>query len=482
MDHTKRKLLVAGLEMYDIFVMLVALSISLFTIEFYGTVNFSVRQFFQVKMELRNFVFLLIFILMWHLIFLSYGLYESRRLDEGRGEWKNIFQAVLIGTMVLLVEAVISQRSHIHREALLIFAVLSYLFSWGGRSVIRVNLGFVRRHNRNLRQVLFVGLNDRSNEFVNRLIAKPQLGYRIVGYIDDPHNVNGNRKRGFPLKQLGTLQDFDEVIDLGRIDEVIILLPIRSCYEKIARIVRAAELQGIQTHLLGDFFQLTLARARVSDLEGLPVLTMTTRRSFGWPLYMKRALDIIVALFLLLVLSPVFVVIASLIKLSSPKGPVFFVQTRVGYNRRHFKMSKFRSMVPKAERLQQELEHLNEAQGPVFKIGKDPRITALGRFLRKTSLDELPQLFNVLKGDMSLVGPRPLPLRDVKKFEEPWLKRRFSVKPGITCLWQVNGRSLSTFDTWISQDLEYIDNWSLGLDFKILAKTIPAVIRGVGAQ
>jgi lipopolysaccharide/colanic/teichoic acid biosynthesis glycosyltransferase len=162
---------------------------------------------------------------------------------------------------------------------------------------------------------------------------------------------------------------------------------------------------------------------------------------------------------------------------------VFFIQRRVGYNRRQFNMVKFRTMVPDAERLQKELEALNEAHGPVFKIKDDPRITSIGRLLRKTSLDELPQLFNVLRGDMSLVGPRPLPLRDVQRFEENYLKRRFSVKPGITCLWQVNGRSATTsFDEWIEQDLAYIDHWSFVLDLKILAKTIPAVIKGTGAH
>jgi exopolysaccharide biosynthesis polyprenyl glycosylphosphotransferase len=233
---------------------------------------------------------------------------------------------------------------------------------------------------------------------------------------------------------------------------------------------------------LSDFFQCTIARPRVVEFDGIPILAFTTGACAVWTAYLKRAFDVIVASLLVLSLSPLFLLLALLIKIFSPKGPVFFVQTRVGYNRRHFKMVKFRTMVPEAERLQQVLEHLNEAHGPVFKIKKDPRITPIGRVLRKTSLDELPKLFNVIKGDMSLVGPRPLPLRDVERFKEAYLKRRFSVKPGITCLWQVNGRSNTTFDTWIAQDLEYIDNWSFGLDLKILCKTIPAVVRGLGAH
>jgi lipopolysaccharide/colanic/teichoic acid biosynthesis glycosyltransferase len=166
----------------------------------------------------------------------------------------------------------------------------------------------------------------------------------------------------------------------------------------------------------------------------------------------------------------------------SSGGPILFVQTRYGRNRKRFPMFKFRSMVIDAEQRQAELETMNEAQGPVFKLKSDPRVTRVGTFLRRTSIDELPQLFNVLRGEMSLVGPRPLPLRDVSRFEESWLLRRFSVRPGITCLWQIKGRSETTFDQWIEQDLTYIDHWSLGLDLKILLMTIPAVLRGSGAM
>jgi lipopolysaccharide/colanic/teichoic acid biosynthesis glycosyltransferase len=214
----------------------------------------------------------------------------------------------------------------------------------------------------------------------------------------------------------------------------------------------------------------------------MPLLTFRTGALSSWHAGLKRGFDIAVSAGLLLVLAPLFLLIALLIKVSSPDGPIFFVQTRVGYNRRHFKMVKFRTMVPDAEERQKELERLNEAQGAVFKIKHDPRVTALGRFLRKTSIDELPQLLNVLKGDMSLVGPRPLPLRDAARFDEKWLQRRWSVKPGLTCLWQVNGRQHDNFHAWIQQDLAYIDQWSFGLDLKILAKTIPAVLRGDGAH
>ena len=197
-------------------------------------------------------------------------------------------------------------------------------------------------------------------------------------------------------------------------------------------------------------------------------------------MFFKRMLDIVGSSLLLIGSAPLLIVVAVLIKLDS-SGPVFFTQERVGLNKRRFRMRKFRTMVGGAEKKQAELESLNEADGPVFKIRNDPRITRLGRFLRKASIDEIPQLLNVLTGDMSLVGPRPLPIRDYQGFDEDWLRRRFSVPPGITCLWQVHGRSSISFQEWMKLDMSYIDNWSFWLDLEILAKTIPAVLKGSGA-
>jgi lipopolysaccharide/colanic/teichoic acid biosynthesis glycosyltransferase len=191
-------------------------------------------------------------------------------------------------------------------------------------------------------------------------------------------------------------------------------------------------------------------------------------------------LDLTISFILIALLSPVLLVVVIVIKLTSP-GPVLFVQKRLGLNKRHFNVYKFRTMVVGAEKRMREIEHLNEVNGPVFKIKNDPRITQIGGFLRKTSIDELPQLFNVLKGDMSLVGPRPLPARDYEGFNQDWQRRRFSVRPGITCLWQVGGRSSIPFEKWMELDLQYIDKWSLRLDLEILLRTIPAVFRGSGA-
>lgn len=194
----------------------------------------------------------------------------------------------------------------------------------------------------------------------------------------------------------------------------------------------------------------------------------------------KRAIDITLGSVLIIAISPLMAIAAIAIKLSSP-GSVFFTQDRVGYNKRIFNLFKFRTMMVGAEKLQGDLEEQNEMDGPVFKIKDDPRIFKVGRWLRKWSIDELPQLFNVIKGDMSLVGPRPLPVRDYNGFDKDWQRRRFSVLPGITCTWQINGRNDISFEDWMKMDMEYIDNWKLSRDLKILFKTIPAVIKGKGA-
>jgi exopolysaccharide biosynthesis polyprenyl glycosylphosphotransferase len=232
--------------------------------------------------------------------------------------------------------------------------------------------------------------------------------------------------------------------------------------------------------VLSNIFNLRLAQSTAGEFEGEAVTTLCSGSPEDWQRLLKRTFDIVASLVATLMLAPLFLLAGFLIKLTS-QGPVFFIQERVGLNKRRFRLYKFRTMVADAEERQREIEHLNEASGPVFKIKNDPRLTPVGRFLRKTSIDELPQIFNVLKGDMSLVGPRPLPVRDYQKFDQDWQRRRFSVRPGITCLWQINGRSSTPFEKWMELDMEYIDHWSLWMDFKILAETIPVVLKGTGA-
>jgi exopolysaccharide biosynthesis polyprenyl glycosylphosphotransferase len=246
--------------------------------------------------------------------------------------------------------------------------------------------------------------------------------------------------------------------------------------------ILACELEGVEVWLIAEFFKTNISRTLVDDFHGKPVLVFSSAPEMSWQGFGKHVMDGLGALLLLVFFLPLLVAAAIAVKLSSP-GPVFFRQRRSGLNGKPFIMYKFRSMVSDAEQRKLELARLNEMSGPVFKLTNDPRITPVGRWLRKFSIDELPQLFNVLRGEMSLVGPRPLPVEEVQKFNDLAHRRRLSVKPGLTCLWQISGRNeITNFTDWVRLDLEYIDNWSLWLDLKILWRTIPVVLFTKGAK
>lgn len=252
--------------------------------------------------------------------------------------------------------------------------------------------------------------------------------------------------------------------------------------QTVQKAIEACEVEGVEAWLCADFIQTSIARPTYEVLARRPMLVFRTTPEISWSLMVKGTLDRVGAALGLIVLSPLFLIVATVIKLTSP-GPVFFSQKRAGRHGRPFTMFKFRSMNTNAEMQRAELAAFNVMSGPVFKVEDDPRITPFGKWIRKTSIDELPQLLNVLFGDMSLVGPRPLPLYEVEQFELRAHRRRLSMKPGLTCLWQVYGRNTVTdFADWVRMDLEYIDHWSLGLDFSILLRTIPTVISGFGAK
>jgi exopolysaccharide biosynthesis polyprenyl glycosylphosphotransferase len=328
--------------------------------------------------------------------------------------------------------------------------------------------------------MLIVGTSARAVQFARRIENNAEFGYRIIGFVDD--DWQGTEEfRGTGYKIVADFAGLRTFLRENVVDEVAMALPMRSLHSHASIVAALCEEQGIVLRFASNLFDLKTAKSRADEFEGHSVITHYTGGMTDGPSIMvKRAFDFMVSLVLIVMLSPVFLLAAALIKLSS-RGPVFFVQNRLGLNKRRFKIYKFRTMVPDAEKKMKEVEHLNEVSGPVFKIKNDPRITGVGKFLRKTSIDELPQLFNVLNGDMSLVGPRPLPVRDYEGFSEDWQRRRFSVRPGITCIWQVGGRSSISFEKWMELDLQYIDKWSLWLDFEILLRTIPAVLKGSGA-
>jgi len=323
--------------------------------------------------------------------------------------------------------------------------------------------------------VLIVGTGSRGRALKEDLASSNR--YNVIGMIDDEYRGTDSVADSY----LGPISELRSLLKERPVEQVLIALPIGSMYETIQKIIRTCEVVGVDSSYMSDIFHTSLAHRHDERRAEHAHLTVLTAHRPEFRRWIKSIFDVVFAAIMLILLSPLLIVLAIAVKLTSP-GPIFFSQLRYGQHRKRFSMYKFRTMVVDAEARQAELEKWNEAEGPVFKIKKDPRITSIGGLLRRLSLDELPQLVNVLRGEMSLVGPRPLPLRDVGKFEESWLLRRFSVKPGLTCLWQASGRSDTSFDEWIRLDLEYIDRWSLSLDLRILIMTLPAVLKGRGAS
>jgi len=477
MGPVRRKILMDALKVFDLVLMAVSFALAPATVLYHR--GLSIGNFFEMRVKLGNFLLFSLFLLAWHAIFSAFGLYQSRRLSSRRREVVDILKATSLGTFFAFFAATLFHIRMLTPSVLGTFWLVSSILVISGRLILRFLLERTRLHGRNLRSMLIVGTNSRAVEFARRIESKPELGYRIIGFVDDSWpGMKDFELTGYRLEcDLGGLPQF---LREAVVDEVVIALPIRSFYMQASRVAALCEEQGIITRFLSSLFDLKLARSKAEEFAGDFLITHYTGSLEGWPAIVKRALDCSVSLILVALLSPLFLLVGLLIKLTSP-GPVFFRQKRLGLNKRAFYICKFRTMVPDAERKLREVEHLNEVTGPVFKIKNDPRITPIGRFLRKTSVDELPQLLNVLKGDMSLVGPRPLPVRDYEGFDQDWQRRRFSIRPGITCLWQVNGRSCIPFEKWMELDMQYIDEWSLWLDFRILLKTIPAVLKGSGA-
>lgn len=326
-------------------------------------------------------------------------------------------------------------------------------------------------------RILVIGTGSRAERVVNLLDEHFEWGVKVVAYLDPEEDRVGMDIDG--VKVVGTIDAISDVLKDNVIDEVVVAVP-RSKLDKLGKIFAACEEEGVNIRIMSDVFDFQVARMRASLVGGVPLLSFEPVAQHELSLLVKRVFDVFAVVLALPVLLPLFAILALAVKLDSP-GPVFFVQRRVGLRKRLFPMLKFRSMVVDAEAKLKDIEHLNEAEGPIFKIARDPRVTRVGAVMRKTSLDELPQLINVLLGHMTLVGPRPMSVRDVELFDRGIQRKRFSVRPGLTCLWQVSGRSNLPFEKWLELDLAYIDNWSLGLDFKILMKTVPVILKGEGA-
>ncbi len=439
----------------------------------------SLGEFLSMRISVRNFVLFAGLLAIWHILFTALGLYESRRLLRRRSEAIDVLGATSLGTVGLFLVGTVFKLTIVYPLFLIVFWLVSTGAAVMSRSILRFILEQARLRGRNLRYVLIIGTNSRAVMLAKTLQADAVLGYRVLGFVDHPWaGMVEFRKTGCTV-----VCDFAGLRSFLRenvVDEVVIALPVNTFYSEASRAVALCEELGITTHFLSNLFDPGVARAKAKGLDYDSLVTLHADARRGWALLVKRLLDITISLWCIALLAPVFLITAVLIKLTSP-GPILFAQKRVGLNKRLISVHKFRTMIPDAEQKQAQFEHLNELSGPVFKIRHDPRITRLGKFLRKTSIDELPQLFDVLIGNMSLVGPRPLPVRDYLGFNKDWQRRRFSIRPGITCLWQITGRSSTSFERWMELDMEYIDKWSVWLDLRILIRTIPAVLKGSGA-
>ncbi len=432
---------------------------------------------------------LAISLLLFNAVLSTMGAYRSMRLAS---IWELCKLGVSASSLVFLLMGSILYllKLDLSRSFVALFCFLSGLSLFVERVIILVVLRYFRARGKNFRNVLIVGTGPQARRVYTELLKQPELGFRAVGFVELKSELHSNLSTfegssevyDLPARVVADLDSFEGVLKRYAVDEVF-FTDVLECFRDLTPLAEIAVEEGVRVSLAADLFSLEIFQSDMSYLGKLPFLHYHPSAGVndGIALIAKRAIDVLVSFLALIVVSPIMVIIALLIRLDS-KGPVLFRQKRMGLNGRLFVMLKFRSMVINAESMLTDLLEKNEMQGPAFKIADDPRVTTIGKFLRKTSLDELPQLWNVLKGDMSLVGPRPPLPGEVSMYERKH-RKRLSMRPGLTCTWQVSGRNkIPDFEEWASLDLEYIDNWSLRRDLALMLRTIPAVLTGFGAR
>jgi exopolysaccharide biosynthesis polyprenyl glycosylphosphotransferase len=400
-------------------------------------------------------------LLHWH------GFYNRSLLPPRRTTAWQLFKTcgwLVMG--IILVIWVLKETQTIARSVIILFGAISFVLVALKEELLRSWLESELGQAQLKRKLILLGTPEETTRLRTELLSSQRDGLTVVALL----NINDA-----PVEQLVEL--LHEHSANG-----VILAAQHTYFGQIEQAIEVCEREGVEVWLLADFFKTQISQTSVDDFYGRPMLVFRSVPETSWEAVAKQVLDFVGAFVLVSLFSWLILAIAVLIRLTSP-GPILFRQRRSGLNGEPFTMLKFRSMVTDAEQRKHELEALNEMSGPVFKVTNDPRITPIGRFLRKYSFDELPQLFNVLRGEMSLVGPRPLPVDEVRRFDDPAHRRRLSVRPGLTCTWQISGRNqVRDFKEWVRLDLEYIDNWSLWLDLKILLRTIPVVLLGTGAK
>lgn len=393
--------------------------------------------------------------------FYNRPMFCARRITAWR-----LLKGCLLISLVLIIALFLRRQLMLARGIVILFGCLSFLLVFAKEELLMMTFRSKLARAQFRRRFILVGTGDETARMRAELKARSPEAIEIVSELD-----------------LGStsIPRLVELLHEHSINGVIISAN-RAVFDQVEAAVKACETEGVEAWLVADFIKTQISRATFDDFFGQPILVFRTVPEYSWQSIIKQLIDFLGALVALALLAIPLAIVALLIKLTSP-GPIFFCQQRSGLNGQPFTLYKFRTMVTNAEQLKHELAAMNEMSGPVFKVTNDPRVTPLGRWLRKSSIDEFPQLYNVVRGEMSLVGPRPLPVDEVKRFHDPAHRRRLSVKPGLTCLWQISGRNeVKDFRDWVRLDLEYIDNWSLWLDLQILVRTIPVVLIGTGAK
>ncbi len=423
-------------------------------------------------------------LVLWGVLLARVGAYRSHRAATLLEEAWSVLRVAAFATVlfvlvvyVLRLDEALLGRDKLSRLWILFFSVLSAVLVLGQRTLVRLLSRYVRSRGYNYRNIVIAGTGPVASSIVEAIEQHRHWGYHLTGVVGEDGSSALHPPGGRPL--LGNLADLPELVAREVIDEVIFAVEATDL-ERLEDLILGLEEQGVVVRLALDLFPHARARVRIGDFDGWPILTFSSAPSSPFLLALKRSMDLAVSGLLLVLALPAMGAIAMAIKITS-KGDVLFRQVRCGLNGRRFTLYKFRTMVADAEHRRASFEHLNEMTGPVFKARRDPRVTPLGRLLRRFSLDELPQLWNVVAGSMSLVGPRPPIPEEVAQYER-WQRRRLSMRPGLTCLWQISGRNDLDFDRWMELDLEYIDRWSPLLDLKILFKTVPVVLSGRGAS
>jgi exopolysaccharide biosynthesis polyprenyl glycosylphosphotransferase len=412
----------------------------------------------------------------WAAAATSLGLYRSTIRRSGWDKVRIILESSIL-LWLFLGFLSFALKLDLSRPLIALFVLYQALILSTARLLVYLHSRRKRllASSKHCRNIVIIGTSAKARKMGAMISHYSDWGLRILGYVE----ANEAENSKLEADVLGTVADLPTIIENNVVDEII-FVGDRPSFDLLDKVLELCNEQGIRTRVAADFFPAKVTNLSMEFLENIPVITFSSAPEHAPSLLVKRILDIFISAIMLVVLMPFFIIIGALVKLTS-KGPVIYRQTRCGLFGRRFSLYKIRSMFDGAEDVLWEIKHLNEMDGPVFKMRNDPRVTPLGRFLRKSSIDEWPQFWNVLRGDMSLVGPRaPLP-EEVKEYTR-WQRRRLSVKPGITCLWQVSGRNEIDFHEWMKLDLHYIDNWSLLLDLKILLRTFPVVLFGKGAR